>query len=191
MLATKPRRRPLGTANGTRSLGGKIDMASELPGPQPSATSDRAPSLRVTLDQRAVPGALYDPMPDRPGWVHCYACGHLCRIPPGRDGICRVRSNRDGVLWVPSGYVGALQCDPVEKKPFFHALPGSDALSFGMLGCDYQSCGSTRCCRKRAFNSPMVVRRANRIRTRRSRIAAPLPPSSRYSLILMMAPSSR
>ncbi len=36
----------------------------------------------------------------------------------------------------PRGYVGALQCDPIEKKPFFHALPGSDALSFGMLGCD-------------------------------------------------------
>jgi pyruvate formate lyase activating enzyme len=32
--------------------------------------------------------------------------------------------------------VAALQCDPVEKKPFFHALPGSRALSFGMLGCD-------------------------------------------------------
>jgi pyruvate formate lyase activating enzyme len=32
--------------------------------------------------------------------------------------------------------VAALQCDPIEKKPFFHALPGSMALSFGMLGCD-------------------------------------------------------
>jgi pyruvate formate lyase activating enzyme len=39
---------------------------------------------------------------------------------------------------VPAGYVGVLQCDPVEKKPFFHALPGSLALSFGMLGCDYK-----------------------------------------------------
>jgi pyruvate formate lyase activating enzyme len=36
--------------------------------------------------------------------------------------------------------VGALQLDPVEKKPFFHALPGSLAMSFGMLGCDYH-CG--------------------------------------------------
>jgi len=44
------------------------------------------------------------------------------------------------VLRVPRGYVGALQCDPIEKKPFFHALPGSDALSFGMLGCDLH-CG--------------------------------------------------
>jgi pyruvate formate lyase activating enzyme len=38
---------------------------------------------------------------------------------------------------VPHGYVGALQCDPTEKKPFFHLLPGSLALTFGMLGCDY------------------------------------------------------
>jgi len=41
---------------------------------------------------------------------------------------------------VPWGYVGGLALDPVEKKPFFHALPGSTALSFGMLGCDYH-CG--------------------------------------------------
>ncbi|MFQ5932723.1 MAG: AmmeMemoRadiSam system radical SAM enzyme, partial [Nitrospiraceae bacterium] len=37
-------------------------------------------------------------------------------------------------------YVGALQCDPIEKKPFFHVLPGASALSFGMMGCDYH-CG--------------------------------------------------
>jgi pyruvate formate lyase activating enzyme len=38
---------------------------------------------------------------------------------------------------VPFNYVSALQCDPIEKKPFFHVLPGSLALTFGMLGCDY------------------------------------------------------
>jgi pyruvate formate lyase activating enzyme len=69
--------------------------------------------------------------------VRCYACGHRCLIPPGRDGICRVRFNEAGTLRVPFGYVAALQLDPVEKKPFFHALPGARALSFGMLGCDY------------------------------------------------------
>lgn len=41
---------------------------------------------------------------------------------------------------MPYGYVGALACDPVEKKPFNHVLPGSDALTFGMLGCDFH-CG--------------------------------------------------
>src|ERR1700675_459202 len=77
---------------------------------------------------------LVERLPD--GRLRCYACGHRCPIPEGREGVCRVRFHRAGVLEVPRGYVGALQCDPIEKKPFFHALPGSDALSFGMLGCD-------------------------------------------------------
>lgn len=70
-------------------------------------------------------------------WIHCYACGHNCKIPPGRFGVCRVRFNEGGQLRVPWGYVGGLQLDPVEKKPFFHAFPGAQAMSFGMLGCDY------------------------------------------------------
>jgi pyruvate formate lyase activating enzyme len=51
-----------------------------------------------------------------------------------------VRFNDGGTLRVPFGYVGVLACDPIEKKPFFHCLPGSDALTFGMLGCDFH-CG--------------------------------------------------
>src|ERR1041384_2617466 len=74
------------------------------------------------------------------GAIQCFACGHRCLVKPGRDGVCRVRFNDDGKLLVPFGYVGALACDPIEKKPFFHVLPGSDALTFGMLGCDYH-CG--------------------------------------------------
>jgi pyruvate formate lyase activating enzyme len=95
-------------------------------------------TLGSALAQLTQPGDLYDKLPDN--WVHCYACGHRCKIPPGRPGICKVRFNEEGILKVPVGYVGALQCDPVEKKPFFHALPGSLALSFGMLGCDLH-CG--------------------------------------------------
>ena len=83
-------------------------------------------------------GALCEELPDKA--VRCVACGHRCFLPSGKIGICKVRLNRDGVLYVPRGYVAALQCDPVEKKPFFHARPGALALSFGMLGCDYH-CG--------------------------------------------------
>jgi pyruvate formate lyase activating enzyme len=88
------------------------------------------------LARRTTPAApeLVERMPD--GRLKCYSCGHRCPIPEGREGVCRVRYNEGGVLRVPWGYVGAIQCDPIEKKPFFHALPGSDALSFGMLGCD-------------------------------------------------------
>ena len=95
-------------------------------------------TLKDLLTEHTKIGELYHDMPDK--WVRCYACGHKCKIPPGKDGVCRVRFNRDGKLYVPWGYVGALQLDPIEKKPFFHAYPASKALSFGMLGCDYH-CG--------------------------------------------------
>lgn len=68
--------------------------------------------------------------------VRCLACGHRCHIPEGRTGVCRIRFNRNGELRVPAGYVAGLNVDPIEKKPFYHAYPGRDALSFGMLGCD-------------------------------------------------------
>ncbi len=94
--------------------------------------------LEHTLSRLAREGELYERLPE--GRVRCYACGHRCLILPGQKGICKVRWNEDGRLLVPTGYVAALQLDPVEKKPFFHAYPGSRALSFGMLGCDYH-CG--------------------------------------------------
>src|ERR1019366_3615159 len=81
---------------------------------------------------------LYRPL-DR-NRVECFACGHRCPITPGFAGVCKVRFNRDGKLFAPFGYVNTACCDPIEKKPFFHALPGSRALSFGMLGCDLH-CG--------------------------------------------------
>ena len=70
------------------------------------------------------------------GTVRCLACGNRCWIPDGESGICRMRYNRAGELRVPAGYVAGLQVDPIEKKPFFHAFPGREALSFGMVGCN-------------------------------------------------------
>jgi pyruvate formate lyase activating enzyme len=92
-------------------------------------------SLHDLLAQSVREGEVYEKMPN--GWVRCLACGHRCKIAPDRDGICKVRFNKDGILYAPHGYVGGIQVDPIEKKPFFHVLPGSNALSFGMLGCDY------------------------------------------------------
>ena len=95
-------------------------------------------ALAEVLNRLTREGELYERHPDSS--LTCFACGHRCLIRPGRLGICKVRSNEGGRLLVPHGYVGALQVDPIEKKPFFHALPGSLAFSFGMLGCDYH-CG--------------------------------------------------
>lgn len=92
-------------------------------------------TLEKTLKRLSREGELYERRPD--GSLHCFACAHDCKIREGRAGVCRVRYNQGGKLYVPFNYVGALQIDPIEKKPFFHALPGARALSFGMLGCDY------------------------------------------------------
>lgn len=98
--------------------------------------SARSASLAEVLDEMTVEGAaeLTERLPGAA--VRCYACGHRCLIHEGKRGICKVRFNERGRLLAPAGYVAALACDPTEKKPFFHALPGSETLTFGMLGCD-------------------------------------------------------
>ncbi len=93
-------------------------------------------TLAETLEARTVEAAAELVEPIERGRLRCYACGHECPIPEGALGVCKVRFNRGGKLHVPFGYVGGIQCDPIEKKPFFHARPGALAFSFGMLGCD-------------------------------------------------------
>ncbi len=95
-------------------------------------------SIGELLDQLTVTGELYEKLENNA--VRCFACGHRCVIREGKRGICQVRFNQGGELRVPHGYVAALQSDPIEKKPFFHVLPGTNALTFGMLGCDFH-CG--------------------------------------------------
>ena len=92
-------------------------------------------TIRNLLQDHTVEGELYKKLDG--DWVLCYACGHRCKIKPGREGICKVRFNKEGKLFVPRGYAAGIQLDPIEKKPFFHAFPGRNAVSFGMLGCDY------------------------------------------------------
>ncbi len=101
-------------------------------------SSGTSPTLASSLDRLTVPAELAVPQAD--GSVRCTACGHRCLVRPGRRGICQVRFHDGKELRLPWGYVAALNADPVEKKPFYHLLPGSIALTFGMLGCDFH-CG--------------------------------------------------
>jgi len=94
-----------------------------------------AETLATALRRLSRESELYDKQGD--GLVRCHACGHECLIAEGKTGICRVRFNRGGRLMVPFGYVSGLRVDPIEKKPFFHVLPGEPTLSFGMLGCNF------------------------------------------------------
>jgi pyruvate formate lyase activating enzyme len=98
------------------------------------------PTLRDILDRRVreADHSLYEKLENNR--VRCFSCGHCCPIPEGQPGVCKVRFNRGGTLYAPWGYTAGMQCDPIEKKPFFHAYPGALAYSFGMLGCDLH-CG--------------------------------------------------
>src|SRR5438874_11910999 len=89
--------------------------------------------------------------------IRCYACGHECPIPDGAVGVCKVRFNDGGRLMVPWGYVGGVQCDPIEKKPFFHAHPGALAYSFGMLGCDLHCSYCQNWVTSQALRDPQAV----------------------------------
>ncbi len=95
-------------------------------------------TLKEVLHQLTRPAApqLVESHPS--GKLRCLACGHRCLIAPGSSGVCKVRFHDGQTLRVPWGYVAGLHVDPIEKKPFFHFLPGSDALSFGMLGCNFR-----------------------------------------------------
>lgn len=91
-------------------------------------------TLADELVRQAREGELFEPIEG--SRLRCVACGHRCPIPDGAQGVCKVRFNRGGRLMVPWGYVSGAACDPIEKKPFYHAYPGALAFSFGMLGCD-------------------------------------------------------
>jgi pyruvate formate lyase activating enzyme len=134
----------------------------------------------MRLDRQTVTGTLWR---REDGKVRCVACGHRCLIAEGRRGICKVRFNAGGELKVPFGYVAGLASDPVEKKPFFHVFPGSDALTFGMLGCDFH-CGycqnwvTSQALREPGTGAPVVAAAPEQIARAAVRSAARLVVSS-------------
>jgi pyruvate formate lyase activating enzyme len=71
--------------------------------------------------------------------VQCLLCPNKCILSEGQRGDCRVRQNIDGQLYsLVYGKVASANLDPIEKKPFFHFLPGSLAYSIATAGCNLQ-----------------------------------------------------
>lgn len=80
---------------------------------------------------------LYEHLKDKK--VRCNLCKHNCIIEDGKRGICGVRENREGVLnTLVYGKLIARHIDPIEKKPFFHFLPGSLSYSIATAGCNFK-----------------------------------------------------
>src|SRR5579862_9334935 len=116
-----------------------------------------SPSLRTVLDEhvREADRSLCETLENNR--IRCFACGHCCPIPEGQAGVCKVRFNRGGKLFAPWGYTAGTQCDPVEKKPFFHVHPGALAYSFGMMGCDLHCSYCQNWVTSQALRDPSAV----------------------------------
>lgn len=71
--------------------------------------------------------------------IICQLCQHHCKIPEGQSGICGVNANIGGEYQnLVYGYPGALNIDPVEKKPLYHFQPSTLTLSLGTVGCNFK-----------------------------------------------------
>jgi pyruvate formate lyase activating enzyme len=71
------------------------------------------------------------------GVVNCTLCPHGCVLKEDEVGICRTRKNTGGeLISMVYGYPCALHVDPIEKKPLYHFLPGSQSMSISTTGCN-------------------------------------------------------
>ncbi len=77
--------------------------------------------------------------PSDDGRIVCSLCPHSCKLNEGQTGICGVRQNMGGKLFsLNSDKVAAIHSDPIEKKPLYHFLPGSESLSIAAMGCNFK-----------------------------------------------------
>lgn len=96
--------------------------------------------------------------------VQCLACSWYCKIADKQLGVCATRYNKNGCLYsLVYGKAVGLHLDPVEKKPLYHFLPGSNILSFGTVGCNFgclfcQNWQMSQINKIRAQNSSRITR---------------------------------
>lgn len=70
--------------------------------------------------------------------IMCTLCPRFCVVADGKRGYCEVRENRGGIYYsLVYGNPCAVHIDPIEKKPFFHVLPGTSAFSIATAGCNF------------------------------------------------------
>jgi len=91
--------------------------------------------------------------------VKCLNCSHYCLINEGNFGICNVRQNIKGKLYsLNHGLICAIGVDPIEKKPLFHFLPGTNTFSFAAPGCNF-ACAN--CQNWQISQGPKILKKVN------------------------------
>lgn len=70
--------------------------------------------------------------------VECNVCSHHCKLKPGQIGLCHARTNVNGTIEsLNYDTISSISLDPIEKKPLAHFYPGSQILSVGNFGCNF------------------------------------------------------
>ena len=99
-------------------------------------------SASAQADDRRAQVAVHDAM-----WfdrladkaVRCTLCPRECVVADVERGYCGVRENRGGdYKTLVYGNLCSINVDPIEKKPLFHYLPGTQALSVATAGCNME-----------------------------------------------------
>ncbi len=110
-----------------------------LLGCTPQQDAAQAPGQEVMQKgfMRPVPSRWFSRLDG--GKIQCELCPRVCRLAEGQRAPCRVRENREGVMYtLAHGNPALVQEDPVERKPFYHVVPGSRALSISTAGCNLE-----------------------------------------------------
>ncbi|MCK4235667.1 MAG: AmmeMemoRadiSam system radical SAM enzyme [Candidatus Krumholzibacteria bacterium] len=88
-------------------------------------------------DLKAVEARYYKKLENED--IQCLLCPKECHVGDRERGYCGVRENREGSYYtLVYGQPCALHLDPIEKKPFFHVLPGTTSLSLSTVGCNME-----------------------------------------------------
>ncbi len=107
-----------------------LGLLSGYPGFPGYSRSPLAPDRLSHVEAR-----YYQKLPDRE--IRCDLCPRFCQLGDRERGFCGVRENQGGKYYtLVYGHVASLNVDPIEKKPFFHFLPGSEAFSLATAGCN-------------------------------------------------------
>ncbi len=118
-------------------LGGAAAAASALPTTSSARIKLRTGQPVTPQDYPDHEASWYKKLPG--GRVQCQLCPNKCEVADAERGTCGARENRHGTYHtLVYGRACALHIDPVEKKPFFHVLPGSQALSYATAGCNVE-----------------------------------------------------
>ena len=142
----------IGVALGAGALGGLAHLTSSAQSPMPLVTKPGRSSqwLHAASYYRAM----------SKDFVQCQLCPKQCIVGPGGRGICEVRENRGGEYYtLVYGRAASVNIDPVEKKPFYHVMPGSPIFSFATAGCnmDCKNCQNWQLSQARPEDLPAMA----------------------------------